>query len=85
MLTPADLHGWYRYYEAEPFGHFREDFRSAQIAFWIAKAHFKSPPPLQGFMFNAPKRKAEPMDDDEVKAAMFAWASRINGNNDRKT
>jgi|GEM_PF-4938748 len=77
--------GWQAFYAVEPFGFFRDDFRSAQIAYWIVKANFKSPPQLSDFMFTTRGKKAEAMDDDELKSAMFAWGARSNGNNNRQT
>jgi len=77
-LTAVEENSWLAYYREDPFGSYRDDLRSAQIAQLIHNVNSKKPRKLEDFMLfrTAEKRQVSDNIDQDVRN-VFAKVNAI--------
>lgn len=90
-ISYRELHAWGAYYEAEPWGEWRADVRSAQVSTLIANSNRdpkRRPEPyeLKDFMLfakadeaAAAARRSADGDGAKMAPALMAWLFRKSG------
>lgn len=87
-ITSPELSEWAAFYERQPFGEWRSDFRAAMIAHttasvWRGK---KKGPSFKDFMPDfRPKQPVEAQDPQVMARALRSWAIALGGTIERES